>query len=151
MRIVIIIAAMAVSTLAGCSRESFPETYPVTGVVTYQGKPVDGATVNLVPMSANGRSAAGITDPEGKFSVTSYFSPEHSPSGALPGDYAVTISKLLVLEIPKGMTAWEEQAWSTKNPAKFLLPKSYINPETSGFKATVGNGPPEPLKLDLHD
>ena len=43
-------------------------------------------------------------------------------------------------------------AFHMKNGApKPLLPPKYQAPAKSGFKVTVGETPPEPLKLDLKD
>lgn len=138
--------------VVGCSGESFPRTYPVSGVVTYDGKPVEKATVNLVPTTADGRSASGETDGDGKFTVTTYLSPTHSPAGALPGDYLVTVVKMEVPQMPEGLTQWEVQAWSQKAGApKPLLPKIYLDPAKSGLKATVQAGTNAPLTFDLKD
>ncbi|MBA3312549.1 MAG: carboxypeptidase regulatory-like domain-containing protein [Planctomycetaceae bacterium] len=134
----------------GCGGESYPETYPVTGIVTLDGKPVEGANVALVSGDPAVRSAGGMTDAQGNFSVTTYFDPQHQPEGAMPGDYAVTVSKLEELETSAAPSAEEMMAGQMKfTPLKSLLPKKYGDPKTSGFKVTVGEAPVEPLKLDL--
>jgi hypothetical protein len=59
-------------------------TVPVTGVVRCNGTPVAGAKVML-----HGRYiAAGITDAEGEFTLTTF----ELNDGALPGKYVVTIT-----------------------------------------------------------
>src|SRR4051812_41325993 len=40
--------------LPGCSGEKHPTTFKVTGVVLYQGRPVENATVCLSPLNPNG-------------------------------------------------------------------------------------------------
>jgi hypothetical protein len=139
--------------LAGCGGETYPSTVPVTGVVNYQGKPVDGATVTLVPTDAKGRSASGITAADGKFSVKTFYGADHNPEGALPGDYLISVTKTAAAATPPaGMTQWEEQSWYSKQGApKPLLPKQYMSPERSGLKVTVGKSSPDPLTLDLKD
>lgn len=150
MRLFLALMPAILLLLAGCSGESFPETYAVTGVVMYQDRPVEGATVTLVPGDPKGRSASGITDAKGQFSVKTYFTPEHRPEGALPGDYAITVSKLEVREVPKGLSPPEAQAAFAKlGPPKNLLPKAYQSPKTSGLKVTVGDASPDPLELEL--
>lgn len=135
---------------AGCSGESFPETHAVTGMVTYQGRPVEGAAVILVPGDPKGRSAGGVTDAEGNFTVTTYFTPEHRPEGALPGDYVITVSKMEAQELPEGLSPLEEQqAFAKLGPPKSLLPQVYQDPKTSSFSVTIDDGSPEPLQLDL--
>ncbi len=147
----IALAVVFAFTQSGCSKESFPTTVPVTGVVTLDGKAVAEATVNLVPMSQTGKSASGITDAEGKFSVTTYMSPTFSPAGAMPGEYVISVIKMQYPEKPPGMTQWEEQAWSDKaGKPKSLLPKTYLDPMKSGLKVTVKNAA-EALKLELKD
>ena len=146
------LAALAtVMILTGCGGSEFPATYPVTGTVNYKSKPLDGATVTLVPKDLAGRSASGITDADGKFALSTYFGPEHSPTGALPGEYAVTVSKSAERVVPEGLDQWQAQQWVTKQgPPKSLVPKKYSSPELSGLSATVA---PEaaPLTLDLQD
>jgi len=136
--------------LAGCSGDGFPKTYPVTGMVTHEGAPVEGATVVLVHSTPDGRSASGTTDAAGKFAVTTYFSPTHQSAGALPGDYAITVSKKEAYQTTEGLKPEEEMALFTKfGPPKDLLPKLYANPATSGLKVTVTIAPAEPLALEL--
>src|SRR4051812_34991097 len=85
---------MLAVSFAGCS--SSHGTASVSGTVLYQGKPVDGATVNFVPKSEDpkARGAQGKSDSSGRFSLKSYFTPDEQPAGALPGDYAVIITKI---------------------------------------------------------
>lgn len=150
MRRFIALMPACVVCLVGCSGSGFPETYPVTGVVTHDGVPVEGATVVLVHRTAEGRSASGSTDAAGKFEVTTYFSPTHQSVGALPGDYAITVNKKETYQTTEGLKPEEEMALFTKfGPPKDLLPKQYANPATSGLTVTVANGPTEPLTLEL--
>jgi hypothetical protein len=149
---ILAMTTLANFVLAGCGGEEYPSTIPVTGTVNYQGKPLDEATVTLVPTDAKGRSASGITGADGKFAVKTFYGADHNPEGALPGDYLISVSKVRAVTPPEGMTQWEMQAWYTKQGTpKPLLPKQYMSPETSGLKVTVGNTPPEPLTLDLKD
>jgi hypothetical protein len=78
----------AICALAGCTRSNRPDTYPVTGVVTYKGKPVVGASVAFLAPGAS-RHAVGRTDEAGKFQLTT-FEPN---DGAIPGTHVVTVSK----------------------------------------------------------
>jgi len=148
---ILTVAAVASFVLAGCGGEDYPSTVPVTGVVNYQGKALEGATVTLAPTDQKGRSASGITDAEGKFSVKTFYGADHNPEGALPGDYLISVNKVQTVTPPAGMTQWEEQAWFTKQgPPKSFVPAQYTSPERSGLKVTVGKTSPEPLKLDLN-
>lgn len=127
-----------------------PKVQPVTGTVIYEGKPLEGANVVLVPSDTAQKSAGATTDAEGKFSVMTYIDPDHQVQGALPGNYGIAITKMEVNKTPE-MTAEQmmSQPMAMKAP-KSLLPKKYSAPMTSGFKVTVGeDAPPEPLTLDL--
>ncbi|GAA4438367.1 carboxypeptidase-like regulatory domain-containing protein [Bremerella cremea] len=145
-----VVCGIGFATLLGCSRGSGLATYPVTGEVTMDGEVVEGATVTLVPSSEAGRSASGITDAEGKFSVMTYVSPGVQPEGAMPGDYSVTIRKLEVRKVEEGGTPQEAQAAFRKlGPPKDLLPKKYASPNTSDLKVTVNDGPTAAMSLKL--
>ncbi len=71
---------------AGCSQGSGVELVPVEGVVTLDGKPVEGAEVLFRPES--GRPSSGRTDAEGKYALN-YTREE---KGAIPGQHQVLIS-----------------------------------------------------------
>ncbi|HEY1189763.1 MAG TPA: hypothetical protein VGE74_19095 [Gemmata sp.] len=93
---------------AGCGGKLTP--VPVSGTVTYKGKPVAGATVTFVRGTGaltNGELALGTTDANGRFELTSHFGPDTSGAGAVAGEYKVTISKLVP---PNGMSAAQYQA-----------------------------------------
>jgi len=136
---------------AGCGSDvKLPKVQPVTGTVMYEGKPLEGANVVLVPSDTAQKSAGATTDAEGKFSVMTYIDPEHQIEGALPGNYGIAVTKMEVTKSAE-MTAEQmmSQPMAMKAP-KSLLPKKYSAPMTSGFKVTVGeDAPPEPLTLDL--
>lgn len=131
-----------------------PPTYPVTGTVTYRGKPVPQATVVLMSLTSGGRGASGTTDESGKFELMTF----EPGDGALPGEYKVRVSAYeLVAEPPNDsdqtdLTQEEEEALYTgaedEEPSKNLLPKKYENAATSGLSHTVTEGPTV-LDLDL--
>ena len=116
-----------------------PSTCPVTGTVTHNGQPVDGATVAF--QSAGGsRGAVGVTDAGGKYTLTTF----ESGDGAVPGEYQVKIFKYKVESseavadqdsddyVPPAEGEGEEAA-----EAENLLPPIYADPTTSGLTATV--------------
>jgi hypothetical protein len=150
-RWILILLCGATLSLVGCGGgESFPDTYPVTGVVTLNGQPVEDATVTLVPSDQALRSASGVTDGEGKFAVKTYFGPEHRPDGAMTGDYIVTVSKIEPPQIPEGLSPQEEQAaFAAAGPPKSLLPERLASPGSSDLRINVGTAPPDPMAIDL--
>ena len=76
---------------SGCSPKL--PTVPVTGTVTYNGKPLDGAQVSFVSKEEGGHGASGTTDAQGRFSMQTYLAGQKSVAGAMPGDYGVTVIK----------------------------------------------------------
>jgi hypothetical protein len=79
---------------SGCGGSNEYETTPVSGVVTCQGKPVGNATVNFTPLldasrapGQRGRPALGLTDKDGRFTLTTY----NDGDGAIVGKHTVTV------------------------------------------------------------
>jgi hypothetical protein len=123
-------------------------TAPVTGTVTLDGNPVDGAKVVFSPKSAGGRAAVGTTDASGKFSLTTL----EAGDGAIPGSYQVSISKTAAPQAAfqdprsKGGEVTPEQSKAIMEAAKAgagatapesLIPEIYAKADTSGFTAEV--------------
>jgi hypothetical protein len=74
----------------GCSgRSGRPETVPVRGIVTYQGKPVAGASVAFLAPGAPA-PASGTTNAAGKFQLSTFASND----GAVVGKHVVTVREL---------------------------------------------------------
>jgi hypothetical protein len=139
--------------VTGCGGDGLG-TVPVTGTVTLDGQPVEGATVTFTPASETAgtdRSAVGLTDASGKYSLNATGGGE----GAVPGTYSVTITKVEghEAEAPaasqeEAMKKMQEQAAQGGSAAlmpkptvmKHLLPEKYSAPGTSGFKAEVKSG-----------
>jgi hypothetical protein len=77
---------VAAALLAGTGCGSKP--VGIKGKITLDGAPLPGASVEFVP-EAGGRSAEGMTDKDGKFTLTTYLTGD----GALRGEYRVVINK----------------------------------------------------------
>jgi hypothetical protein len=151
--------------LIGCG-SGHPATVFVSGDVTYKGQPVEGANVVLGRGSrsvALGEIAIGKTDAKGHFELTSHFAGQASGRGAVPGDYEVTISKLVP---PPGMTQAQYQALvdaankigetgGTVPPGKEpppmveMFPPQYSVSGKSKLKATITPSGPNELKFPL--
>jgi hypothetical protein len=122
--------------LAGCGKAKGPETFPVTGAVTMDGKPVAEAMIQFTPASASaeGGIAAGMagaqarTDAEGRYAMSIMLDQGKTTKPGLPaGDYIVSVQKL---EFPGG-------AASATSPPHNVLPAKYATAQTSPLKATV--------------
>jgi hypothetical protein len=125
-----------------CSSSEVP-VYPVTGSVTWQGRPVQGATVLLYPIhpdesgstGAKRISPLGYTDQAGNFSVSS----RGNGDGAPQGDYVVTI------ELREERLVGEEMVRDGKN----LLPMKYAHTKTTPLRCTVIAGENRLPSFDL--
>lgn len=137
-----------VVTFAGCGASN-PSTYPVTGTVTYQGKPLAGANVGFSATDENTRGAIGVTDSQGKYTLTTF----EQGDGAMAGTFKVTVSKYdrptappVQMADPSADTGSEMPADYTPEttpaaPApKNLLPQKYFRPQTTPLSFTVEAG-----------
>jgi hypothetical protein len=131
---------------AGCGGKHTP--VKVNGVVTLDGKPVEGATVTFYigGDGQEGRPATGRTDASGAFQLNTM----GNEDGALPGEYKVVIAKwvpalpdLKVPDFPKtpeGRAQREEflyRAYGNRPRGKNILPARYGDPNTTPLTATV--------------
>ena len=85
----LLIYPLIISMAAGCggSPNDMPELGTVSGTLTLDGKPISGATISFYPLGG-GRSAAGLSDEQGNYSLQ-YNS---STTGAPVGEHEVTIT-----------------------------------------------------------
>ena len=138
-------------TLIGCDRSGrLPGLVPASGTVTFNGAPVEEATVIFVPDSveSNMRSASATTDAKGKFTLATL---QHA-DGAYPGSYKVTVTKTLTT----GDLVWEESA---NDPGRGrlidtqmvadMLPAKYGNENTSDLTVDIPPKGSRNLVLDL--
>jgi hypothetical protein len=134
----------------GCNRKPGVEgVVAVSGTVTYQGKPVEGANVMFAPQNPEARSASGRTDASGRFQLTTL----QSGDGAVCGAYKVAISKV---QVENPMTADEARAWFEKNGGppepgnvKNELPEDYKDAGKSGLTAEVTDGGANDFTFEL--
>lgn len=118
--------------LTGCGGSG---VRPVSGVVTYQGKPVEGAQVMFTP--ADGRPAQGTTDANGRYQLTT----DKIGDGAKVGTHQVTVQKM---ERVPGAAADDPYA-----QMKNVLPAKYA--QGGALTVTVENKPQNDIPLSLAD
>ena len=91
---VALLGMMAVAVCAGCG-ERLPETVPVHGTVTWQGKPLTDGRVVLHPKHAGEgaprRPATALLDDQGRYRVSTF----RTGDGAMPGEYYVLVHSYL--------------------------------------------------------
>ena len=139
----LVFAAVCVLGCGGGTGEG-PATVPVTGTVTLDGTPVEGATVSFSPEDKANRAATGLTDSDGRFELGTI----QPGDGAMPGSYKVAISK--TSGAAAGPPASQEEAMKRAQeqmasgglgrrpaPVKDELPAIYKNAQTSKLTATV--------------
>ncbi len=110
--------------LFGCGGGSSLDLAPVTGKVTYNGKPVDHGMVSFMPTGeTRGPQAAGSIQPDGTFTIKTA-----GKEGAVVGSHKVIVQcrRIVTPEEAKNLVIGE-----------LLIPKQYAQ-----FGAT-------PLKIDV--
>jgi len=135
----------------GCSgRPDRPATYPVSGKVTYRGKPVAGASVAFRAPGAP-RLAVGTTDEAGNFRLTT-FEPN---DGAVLGTHVVTVNRRssastagipTVEDVASGKLSTEEinaaidRSGAVASKTRSELPAKYADRKTSDLHREVIEG-----------
>ncbi len=129
-------AALLISlALTGCAgKEPTPETLPVTGTVTYKGKPLPAGSITFYPES--GMPGSGPLNEKGEFTLTTF----------APGDGAVRGQHKVVVR------AFNSSAdVGLGNPSKESnIPSKYNDVSTTPLTATVQDEVNE-LTFDLTD
>ena len=139
----------------GCGQSSGPNVQYVHGVITLDGAPIEGAAVFFSPEDSSGIGASGMTQSDGSFTLNAQAA--KPGAGTVVGEYAVTVSKVEMLEFPDideddpryGTAEQErlEEAASRAKP-KVIVPEKYNTPESSPLHAEVVSGMNE-FKFDL--
>lgn len=133
-------AISVVCGLLGCSgAPSPPSTYPVSGKVTLNGKPVEGANLTFIPKTAgDGATASGSTDAEGNYRLF-----QGSLNGAQPGSYKV----ILEAWVPKPGASIPAEMKNDKGQlaamglATQVIPTKYVDPAQTDLSADVDPNP----------
>src|SRR5688572_30483148 len=76
-----------VMTFTACNLDSRPPRAPVTGTVTYRGLPLANAHVSFIPATTGQQIATGVTNEQGKFTLTTL----DLNDGAFVGSHKVQI------------------------------------------------------------
>lgn len=136
---------------AGCDGQRMP--VPVSGTVTLDGRPVEGATVtfHLIGDDRDGRPAIGQTDKTGTFRLKT-----GNEDGARPGDYKVVITKNVLADpklkipdfpdTPEGRNQRDHFLWKhfgdDQPPYRSVLPDRYGDLKATPLTCKVpGNSP----------
>lgn len=159
------LAVLTLVAFAGCGASN-PPTFPVSGTVTLDGKPVAGAAILFIPFDGTGQPASAQSDANGNYKLTTFTADD----GAMAGNYKIKVTKFDTPDggmspygapaeepasssPPKKMTEEEERARmeagytaSEATPqgkaqvAKNALPSKYADQSTSGLTHMVVEG-----------
>lgn len=134
---------------SGCSRyredewsRAWPARVPVSGVVTLDTQPVEGAHVAFATDRAGkAYNAMAVTDAQGRFRLQT-FRPQ---DGAVPGMHRVQIEKTTFSDPPADLPP--EASFTPVETSH--LPKKYRSTRTSGLTAEVTEQGPNEFVFEL--
>ncbi len=149
----VIVVSIGLVLLIGCAKRGTGGS--VSGTVTYNGKPVNRATLFFRPTSYEGKDIDITTSADGTFNA----------SNIPPGEYKIFIegSRLPAdatksPQIPKGMDPAKADEMKKKfeqmrGPAAATIPfpQKYRKAETSDLSCTITEGKQENVSLVLKD
>jgi hypothetical protein len=147
-----IVLTAGIAGSVGCgatpATPDWPEPVPVKGTVTMGDKPVSDARIFFAPKGhTEGQGASGMTDAQGTYELFTMNPHGEKVPGAIPGEYKVTISKILK---PDGTPVPPD---SKEPPMMFggteSMPIEYSDHVQTRLIATVvPSGPPIDFKLN---
>jgi hypothetical protein len=125
MRLRLFLILPAVLLLTSCGSD-LPQTIPVSGRVTFDGKPPPavGNVQFLALEAAEGfplRPASGAFGTDGQYRAQTF----EPGDGLMPGKYLLSVE---CWDVPPNMSG---------NPGKSHVPKKYQSPRTSGFTLDI--------------
>lgn len=122
--------------LSGCGGAGEPDTYPVTGVVTYNGQPVVGANVTFYP--TEGRPGMGVTNEAGEFSLET-----------VAGDHKVTVA--ILPPMPGEITSEDAYDPPSEEAEEGAIPTVYANSVQTPLSEIVSADGENRFTFDLVD
>lgn len=135
--------ACVVSIVVGCLAVAFgcgpsgPSLAPTTGTITFDGKPVAGATVTFVPDA--GPPGTAVTNDQGGYAIQTV-----GRDGAVIGRCMISVTKIdpssVVMPVNPTPEDMREAAMANRNKStkpKSEIPEKYGTVVGSGLTATV--------------
>ncbi len=137
----LLVFVLSISFIAGCGPKE--KRSGVSGSVTMDGKPVDGAQITFTPKAGNpSNEAYGQTDASGKYTLRGLIGGEKA--GVLAGEYKVTIIKRISVDSGKKTPdLYPDEKGNTKMVSvmveKDMLPIIYGDLEKTPLSASVAD------------
>ena len=140
--------ALLLAAAAGCGGKYTP--VPVSGTVTLDGKPVEGATVYFYAVGdeAEGRPAQGTTNKEGGFALSTM----GQDDGALPRRYKVVVAKYVPTRPNLKIPDFPDTQEGRERKSDFMYQQfeaKGIQPFTNALPAVYGSSNTTPLEFDI--
>lgn len=141
------VTAGTLTMAAGCTQHEYA---PVSGTVTFEGKPVPNATVVFEP-EVEGPTSVGTTASDGTFNLS--IARERDKPGARIGSHRVTISAFEEPPPSNGNVDPElgslVMATEPTRLPKNMLPEKYAHTSTSGLTFDVSASGDNVAKFEL--
>ena len=144
-------SAVTLCCLIGCGSSGDewtakrPAVVPASGKLTFNGGPVEGATISLAPDPPRDGvpGAFAVTDSDGEFELIT-FPPD---AGVVPGKYKVSVTKVEAAAAAPDSADHDQPR--SKSTAKALLPPKFADAATSGLMLDIPEGGKTDITLDL--
>ena len=125
----------------GCGSKG-DEGIPVAGNIAVDGTPVGNAAVVYIPQgSTAGNGGVGMTDPTGRYTLTT----PQGKNGLPPGQYKVTVS----LRLNPDGSAPDPNVPPIESKARETLPAIYADAQKTQLAATIAAGDKKSFDFDL--
>jgi hypothetical protein len=143
-RLALMILVSFVSIGSGCG--DGVTLVPVSGTVTLDGKPLEGATLSFVPLPGNPVTTSGtdVTGPTGNFQMTF-----NGRAGLAPGKYKVMVSKTEEVAPPGGKEISPIFAKAKFERQLMGLTKEIVPPQNFDKEIEVPEGGAKDFALDF--
>lgn len=134
--------------IAGCGGDGRPRLVKVTGKVTLDGQPLEGAIVAFQPITQDKakyqRPSSGISESSGEFTIGTYGTDDGLPVGKFK---VGVVKRELVGKLPDDFNSENAAAYNLKY--KWTTPREYADPATSGLEVEVTSSGLKPETIDL--
>jgi len=136
--------------LLGCATDiktgNRPTVVPTKIKVTFQGQPAVAATVTFTNPTSN-TSGIGLTGADGTCFLTTF----ETSDGVTPGAQIVSIRKVEIIDKSKpGFDYGASNEIPPPPEERWIIPRKFSDPNTSGLKAEVVAGQKNEIVFDLN-